>query len=94
MGKRVSTSYWSLGAAGPALDGAAADWRARARCRETDPDSFFPDFGEDATVAKKVCRACPVRTECLLQAFATDEQWGVWGGLTDLERRRLKRHAA
>jgi WhiB family transcriptional regulator, redox-sensing transcriptional regulator len=86
---------WSDGAAGPLLDDDEEDlgWRDYALCAQTDPDAFFPEKGVPSAPAKAVCRACFVRAECLGYALATDQRWGVWGGLSERERRRLKREA-
>lgn len=67
------------------------DWRDLALCAETDPDSFFPDKGESSRPAKRVCAACEVRTECLQYALDHGERYGVWGGLSERERRVLAR---
>ena len=67
------------------------DWRADAACREADVNVFFPTTDEEAGPAKAICAACPVRTECLEFALATRQEDGVWGGLTEIERRRLRR---
>lgn len=67
------------------------DWYSQALCPETDPDAFYPEKGGSTAEAKKVCRGCPVRTQCLQWALDNDERFGVWGGLSDRERRRLKR---
>lgn len=64
------------------------DWRARAACARLDPGLFFPDGAEAETrQAKRVCAACPVRAECLRFALTSPEQYGIWGGLTEGERR-------
>lgn len=68
-------------------------WTEEALCSQTDPDAFFPERGATNQDAKRVCRACPVRTECLSFAFANDEHWGIWGGLSERERRRLSKRA-
>ncbi|MEV6569976.1 WhiB family transcriptional regulator [Streptomyces sp. NPDC051577] len=65
------------------------DWTANGLCAETDPAEFFPDKGGSVARAKRVCFACDVRTDCLDYALTTDEQHGVWGGLTVRERQRL-----
>lgn len=65
------------------------EWRERALCAQTDPEAFFPEKGGSVREAKKVCRRCPVRAECLADAVAHREQWGIWGGLTIRERRPL-----
>ena len=66
-------------------------WQERALCAQTDPESFFPEKGGSTREAKKVCLACEVRSECLEYALAHDERFGIWGGLSERERRRLKR---
>ena len=66
-------------------------WRDDAACRGHDTDDFFPATDEEAGPAKAICGACPVREECLEFALATRQEDGVWGGLTETERRRLRR---
>ena len=66
-------------------------WRREAACRDLDTDVFFPLTDEEAGPAKAVCATCPVREECLEFALATRQNDGVWGGLTETERRRLRR---
>jgi len=68
-------------------------WQDRALCAQTDPESFFPEKGGSTREAKKVCRGCEVRAECLEYALEHDERFGIWGGLSERERRRLKREA-
>jgi WhiB family redox-sensing transcriptional regulator len=70
-----------------------ADWHERALCAQTDPEAFFPEKGGSTREAKKICSSCPVRAECLAYALAHDERFGIWGGLSERERRRLKRMA-
>lgn len=65
-------------------------WQDRGLCAQADPDAWFPDKGESARPAKAVCRGCPVRTECLTYALEHGERHGIWGGLTERQRRRLK----
>lgn len=67
------------------------DWQDQAICAQTDPESFFPEKGGTTAPAKKICLDCPVRAECLDYALAHDERFGIWGGLSERERRRLKR---
>jgi WhiB family redox-sensing transcriptional regulator len=69
-------------------------WQDRALCAQTDPESFFPEKGGSTREAKRVCGSCEVRVECLEYALANDERFGIWGGLSERERRRLKRAAA
>lgn len=66
-------------------------WRAESACRGADPNVFFPNTEEEARPAKAICAACPVRERCLDYALATRQDDGVWGGLTEVERRRLRR---
>ncbi len=68
-------------------------WHDEALCAETDPEAFFPEKGGSTREAKKVCIRCDVRPECLDYALAKDERFGIWGGLSERERRRLKRRA-
>lgn len=69
------------------------DWQERARCIEADPDLFFPERGSPGDSAKRVCVECDVRLECLEYALANGERYGIWGGLTERERTRLRRQA-
>ena len=73
------------------LLGNAPEWQERALCSQTDPEAFFPEKGGSTREAKKVCLACEVRNECLEYALANDERFGIWGGLSERERRRLKK---
>ncbi len=73
-------------------DGAFA-WQADALCAQTDPEAFFPEKGGSTREAKRVCESCTVRTECLEYALQQDERFGIWGGLSERERRKLKRAA-
>jgi len=66
-------------------------WQERALCAQTDPEAFFPEKGGSTREAKKVCTQCEVRAECLDYALANDERFGIWGGLSERERRKLKR---
>lgn len=68
-------------------------WIDEAVCPQTDPEAFHPEKGGSTREAKMICLSCPVRLECLEYALARDERWGVWGGLSERERRRLKRAA-
>lgn len=70
------------------------EWTAGALCAQTDPEAFFPEKGGSVRAAKATCLACPVRAECLDYALERGERDGVWGGLTELERRRLRRARA
>jgi len=68
----------------------AARWRELAACRSTDLGVFFPERGESAGPARQVCSACPVRQPCLDYAITNRITHGVWGGLTERERRVLR----
>jgi len=68
-------------------------WQADALCAQTDPESFFPEKGGSTRDAKKICTSCEVRSECLEYALANDERFGIWGGLSERERRKLRRRA-
>jgi WhiB family transcriptional regulator, redox-sensing transcriptional regulator len=68
-------------------------WQERALCAQTDPEAFFPEKGGSTREAKRVCLACEVRAECLEYALANDERFGIWGGLSERERRRVKKRA-
>ena len=65
-------------------------WRDEALCAQVDPEIFFVEKGGSTAPAKRVCAACAVRAECLQFALETDEMHGVWGGMSERERRRLK----
>ncbi len=68
-------------------------WQERALCAQTDPEAFFPEKGGSTREAKRVCMSCEVRAECLEYALAKDERFGIWGGLSERERRRVKKQA-
>jgi len=75
------------------VDDSLLAWQDRALCAQTDPEAFFPEKGGSTREAKKVCNGCEVRAECLDYALANDERFGIWGGLSERERRRLKKAA-
>ncbi|MFT3661585.1 MAG: WhiB family transcriptional regulator [Gordonia sp. (in: high G+C Gram-positive bacteria)] len=66
-------------------------WQERALCAQTDPEAFFPEKGGSTREAKRICHGCEVKAECLEYALGNDERFGIWGGLSERERRRLKR---
>ena len=68
-------------------------WQERALCAQTDPEAFFPEKGGSTREAKKVCQTCDVKQVCLEYALAHDERFGIWGGLSERERRKLKKRA-
>ena len=75
-------------------EGVQLSWQERALCAQTDPEAFFPEKGGSTREAKRVCLSCDVRAECLEYALEHDERFGIWGGLSERERRRLKRRSA
>ncbi|WP_010524678.1 WhiB family transcriptional regulator [Nesterenkonia sp. F] len=68
-------------------------WQVDALCAQTDPEAFFPEKGGSTRDAKKVCGACTVQQECLDYALANDERFGIWGGMSERERRKLRKRA-
>lgn len=68
-------------------------WQERSLCAQTDPEAFFPEKGGSTREAKRVCLSCEVQSDCLEYALENDERFGIWGGLSERERRRLKREA-
>ena len=69
-------------------------WQTQANCLGVDPDLFFPERGASTKEAKGVCRGCEVRLECLEYALQNGEKFGIWGGLSERERRRIRRQRA
>lgn len=76
------------------------EWMGEAVCASADPEAWFPPKGSSTREAKRVCRgqrgyaACPVRQRCLEYALAHDERFGVWGGLSEGERGKLRKKPA
>ena len=68
-------------------------WQDQALCAQTDPEAFFPEKGGSTREAKRVCAKCEVRQECLEYALDHDERFGIWGGMSERDRRRLRRQA-
>jgi WhiB family redox-sensing transcriptional regulator len=66
-------------------------WQERALCAQTDPEAFFPEKGGSTRDAKRICTTCEVKAQCLDYALQNDERFGIWGGLSERERRRIKR---
>ena len=90
---KASTMSTSTTAARPARDH-RTDWRDDAACRDADPELFFADGDIRSALArvktaKLICRGCPVSATCLSWALASGQEAGIWGGLTENERRRL-----
>ena len=69
-------------------------WQDRAACFGIDPDVFFPISEEEAGPALAYCGSCRIREECLAWALKNGERYGVWGGMTEQQRRRLARRVA
>ncbi len=91
-----SNGFGGQGIAGLLGIGTEADaqsWQEQALCAETDPEAFFPEKGGSTREAKKICTGCEVKAQCLEYALANDERFGIWGGLSERERRRLRRRA-
>lgn len=92
----MTATRWSDGAAGPVLNlfdeltAPGEDWRDLALCAEVDSEIFFPEKGCSTREAKLICRLCDVRAECLSFALELDERFGIYGGLSERGRRRLK----
>ena len=72
------------------MDTKHSSWRVKASCRDADPDGLFVR-GAEQNQAKSVCMGCPVRAECLAEALDDQINFGIWGGMTERERRTLLR---
>jgi len=72
----------------------AKGWQENANCLGVDPDLFFPERGASTREAKEVCRGCVVREDCLEYALVHGEKFGIWGGMSERERRRIRRARA
>jgi WhiB family redox-sensing transcriptional regulator len=73
------------------FEGPDRSWQVRANCMGVDPELFFPERGASTREAKEVCRGCVVREDCLEYAIANGEKFGIWGGMSERERRRVRR---
>jgi WhiB family transcriptional regulator, redox-sensing transcriptional regulator len=94
----VSMSAGIVAVAGTAPLDRCPDWRDYAACLDADPDLFFPDSEprsawSQVKTAKLICRSCPVSATCLSWALGSGQEAGIWGGLTEDERRRLQRRS-
>ncbi len=69
-------------------------WQQYSNCLGVDPDLFFPERGASTKEAKEVCRGCVVREDCLEFALQNGEKFGIWGGMSERERRRIRRQRA
>ncbi len=93
--ERESQPVW-IGLPGSGFDDdheGELSWQTDALCAQTDPEAFFPEKGGSTRDAKRVCGACNVRSQCLEYALANDERFGIWGGMSERERRRLRKQA-
>ena len=66
-------------------------WSALAVCKQLDPEDFFPEKGVPTQLQRKICLGCEVVDQCLQYALDHDEQFGIWGGKSERERRRMSR---
>ena len=66
-------------------------WQMLSNCLGVDPDLFFPERGASTKDAKAVCQGCVVREDCLEYALTNREKFGIWGGMSERERRRIRR---
>lgn len=73
------------------IDEEGPAWKSQANCMGVDPELFFPERGSSTREAKEVCRGCVVRGDCLEFAIANGEKFGIWGGMSERERRRVRR---
>ena len=69
-------------------------WQDLANCRGANPDLFFPERGASTRTAKKICGECAVQEDCLEFAIVSSEKFGIWGGLSERERRKIRRERA
>jgi WhiB family redox-sensing transcriptional regulator len=84
------TPYLRVYAFEPAEAPEDLTWQDQALCAQADPEAWFPEKGGSTRDPKRVCWSCEVRAECLGYALEHDERFGVWGALSERERRRLK----
>lgn len=66
-------------------------WQDRAACKGMDTELFYPPRHVPAIAAKKICRDCTVRNQCLMYALKTEDDFGIWGGQSERERRKLRK---
>ena len=90
----ASSGLAAVVAAHRAAAGGERRWQEQANCLGVDPDLFFPERGASTREAKAVCRSCEVQVDCLEYALAHGEKFGIWGGLSERERRRVRRARA
>ena len=87
------TDVWTAAAGLYGTEGEDGElaWQAEALCAQTDPEAFFPEKGGSTAPATSVCASCPVQAECLEYAIANDIRHGIWGGMSDNDRRKISR---
>ena len=78
----------------PAREAGPPGWADQALCAQADPEAWFPEAGAWAKLAKAICATCPVLGPCRAYALAHPELRGIWGGLSERERRAVRRGAA
>jgi WhiB family redox-sensing transcriptional regulator len=76
------------------MNGQDLAWQDLSNCRGADPDLFFPERGASTRTAKGICRECSVKNECLEFAIVSSEKFGIWGGMSERERRKIRRQRA
>lgn len=91
---QIADLWQALPGFGDTADDGQLAWQADALCAQTDPEAFFPEKGGSTRDAKKVCGACTVKQQCLEYALANDERFGIWGGMSERERRRLRKKSS
>lgn len=69
-------------------------WMSQGLCAQTDPEAFYPEKGGSSREAKATCGRCGVRDDCLTYALDHEERFGIWGGASERERRKLKKRKA
>ncbi|WP_116282027.1 WhiB family transcriptional regulator [Subtercola boreus] len=77
----------------PYVDDNPLAWQTDSLCAQTDPEAFFPEKGGSTRDAKRICQTCEVKSQCLEYALQNDERFGIWGGLSERERRKLRKQA-
>lgn len=82
-------THRALASIAPRLGIEPPEWTYSALCLQVDADLFYPEKGGSTREAKRICASCPVRAECLVFALENVERFGIWGGLSERERRRL-----
>src|SRR5699024_5348745 len=92
-GARPGLALVDFGDSALFADDEEESWQERALCAQTDPEAFFPEKGASTRAAKETCTGRVATTEGLDAGPANDERFGIWGGLSERERRRIKREA-